>query len=78
MSSRDEDNRFQVDYDYQTQLFSEREITTLHQHLMDILHSALLHPKTPIKELSVISEEEEERLIFDLTRQIPGIRENRI
>lgn len=68
LSSRDEDNRFQVDYDYQTQLFSEREITTLHQHLMDILHSALLHPKTPIKELSVISEEEEERLIFDFNQ----------
>lgn len=68
LSSRDEDNRFQVDYDYQTQLFSEREITTLHQHLMDILHSALLHPKTPIKELSVISEEEEERLIFDFNK----------
>ena len=35
---------------------------------MDILHSALLHPKTPIKELSVISEEEEERLIFDFNQ----------
>lgn len=68
LSSRDEDNRFQVDYDYQTQLFSEREIMTLHQHLVDILHSALLHPDTPIKELSVISEEEEERLIFDFNQ----------
>jgi len=68
LSSRDTDNRFLVDYDYLTQIFSEEEIDTLHRHLMQILHNALMNPDVPIADLSVISEEEEEHLIFDFNQ----------
>ena len=64
VSSRDVQNQFLVDYDYLTQIFSEEDIVRFHGHLMQILKEALLHPDLPVRDLNLISEEEEERLIF--------------
>lgn len=60
-----EDNRiYSVDYDYLTQLFSEREIDELHQYLCHILRAGLESPDTPIRSLPILSSEERECVLY--------------
>lgn len=60
-----EDNRiYSVDYDYLTQLFSEREIDELHQYLCHILRAGLQSPDTPIRSLPILSGEERECVLY--------------
>lgn len=68
VSSRDAQNQFLIDYDYLTQIFSDSDIEQFHGHLMQILKHALQYPDVPVKELDIIGEEEEERLIFDFNK----------
>lgn len=64
VSSRDAQNQFLIDYDYLTQIFSDSDIEQFHEHFMQILKHALLNPDLPVKDLDIIGEEEEEKLIF--------------
>ncbi|MEA4955907.1 MAG: amino acid adenylation domain-containing protein [Pseudoflavonifractor sp.] len=60
-----EDNRiYSVDYDYLTQMFSEREIDELHQYLCHILRAGLQSPDTPIRSLPILSSEERECVLY--------------
>ena len=64
LSSMEDDYRFSVDYDYLTQIFSERDIDRLHEYLTNILTSALSEPELPIWRLPVIGMEEKGRVLF--------------
>jgi amino acid adenylation domain-containing protein/thioester reductase-like protein len=68
LSSRDKENQFMVDYDYLTQIFSEGEIDRLHESLCRILKETLQNPDTPIYSLSILSEEMEEKVIYDFNQ----------
>lgn len=64
LSSMEDDYRFSVDYDYLTQIFSERDIDRLHEYLTNILTAALSEPDIPIWRLPVIGIEEKGRVLF--------------
>lgn len=64
LSSMEDDYRFSVDYDYLTQIFSERDIDKLHEYLTNILTAALSEPETPIWKLPMIGIEEKGRVLF--------------
>ena len=53
-----------MNYDYLTQLFSREEISNFHHYLVNILTQALASPQKPIKELSLLGAEEEEKTLF--------------
>lgn len=64
ISARSGDGSFLVDYDYLTQLFSASEIDVLHAYLVNILTDALLNPDKPIGKLRILSEAEEEKVLY--------------
>lgn len=68
LSSRDKENQFVVDYDYLTQIFSEQEITRLHDSLSRILKEALQNPDLSISGLPILDEETEEQVVYDFNQ----------
>jgi len=63
-----ENKRYEVDYDYLAQFFTEEEIKTLHNGLCQILFEALTEPDKPIHQLRILSFEEEEQLLYTFNR----------
>lgn len=59
---------YSVDYDYLAQVFSEREIESLHGYLTNILQEALLYPERPISKLSILGPEEKEKVLYTFNR----------
>lgn len=55
---------FRVDYDFLAQFFTAEEITRLHGYLVRILLEALEHPARPLRELSLLSLEEREFVLY--------------
>lgn len=64
LASMEDDYRFSVDYDYLTQIYTERDIDRLHEYLTNILTAALSAPETPLWKLPVIGLAEKERVLF--------------
>lgn len=64
LNNMEEDNLFRVNYDYLTQIFSEKEIADLHKHLTTILSRALADPDKPLKEISMADEADEEKVVY--------------
>ena len=63
------DNKcYSVDYDYLTQFFAREEIERLHHTLCNILLEALGNPDKPIHQLSVLTTEERERVLYTYNR----------
>lgn len=60
--------RFSVDYDYQTQMFTEEEILRLHGTLMRLVAAALEDPEKPVWSLPLLSREEKEQVLFGFNR----------
>ena len=77
LSDRENTGRFIIDYDYQTPLFSAKEIDYIHEHLLNLLTHALGHDATPICDLNPLPEEEWERVLYrfiQTDRSYPGRR----
>ena len=68
LNSMESDRRYSVNYDYLTQLFSEKEIENLHRYLVNILHQALTEPQRPIWQLPIMSLGEKEKVLFTFNR----------
>ena len=64
LASMEDDYRFSVDYDYLTQIYTERDIDRLHEYLTNILTAALSAPETPLWKLPMIGLAEKERVLF--------------
>lgn len=64
LNNIEDERRFSVNYDYLTQLFSKYEIEDFHHYLVNILTQALAFPQKPIRELSILGAEEEEKVIY--------------
>ena len=63
VNDREDNGRFVVDYDYQTPLFSDKEIEYIHAHMNNILQDMIENPDKPIYMLNLMSDEERDRVI---------------
>lgn len=68
LSNLEDNRRYSVDYDYLTQLFSDQEIHTLHNCLVNILREALSSPDRPIGQLAILSHKEREMVLYTFNR----------
>ena len=68
LSNLEDNRRYSVDYDYLTQLFSDQEIHTLHNCLVNILREALASPDRPIGQLAILSHKEREMVLYSFNR----------
>ena len=60
--------QFTAEYDYLTQLFSEREIQGLHECLVQILEEVLEYPDRPIGRISLLSKNHREKILYDFNQ----------
>lgn len=56
--------RYTVDYDYAAQLFAGEEIVQLHRMICGILEQILRYPQRPLREVSILSAEEREQVVY--------------
>ena len=68
LNNIEDEKRYSVNYDYLTQLFSETEIESFHNFIVNILTQALSWPQRPIKDMSFLGIQEEEKVLFDFNR----------
>ncbi len=68
LNNMENERRYSVNYDYLTQIFSEKEIEDFHYYLTNILREALLHPERPIWQLPVLPPGETEKVLFTFNR----------
>lgn len=68
LSNLESPRQYAVDYDYLTQFFSQDEITSLHESLMNLLTQALSSPQTPLCRLSMLSADEREQVLYTFNR----------
>lgn len=59
---------YSIDYDYLTQFFAREEIERLHHTICNILLEALANPEKPIRQLSVLTTDERERVLYTFNR----------
>ena len=62
------ENRFAVDYDYLTQLYSQEDVVLLHSNIEKILTELLAHPQAPMMELPLMRDEELEKVLYTFNR----------
>lgn len=68
LSSLDGEDRFAIDYDYLTQLYSREDIEDLHEHILKILSEILSHQQMPIRELNLLNDDELEKVLYTFNR----------
>lgn len=54
-----------LNYDYQVEIFKEKEIQNLHGHLLNILNEAIKNPNKKLHEYEMLSEEEKYRILYE-------------
>ncbi|MDL2287480.1 amino acid adenylation domain-containing protein [Eubacteriales bacterium OttesenSCG-928-G02] len=62
------DHRMTVNYDYLLQMFTEEEIENLHFYLINILDQALTYQNKSLKNLSLLNQNEEEKVLYEFNR----------
>lgn len=65
IDDRDSEGIFRVHYDYLTEKFTEHEIAKIHEHICNLLFSAIEDDSKKIYELNILSSEEKQTLMFD-------------
>ena len=68
LNNIEDERRYSVNYDYLSQLYSKYEIEDFHYYILNILTQALAFPDRPIRELCVLGEEEEEKVLYSFNR----------
>lgn len=74
-NDREDEKILKIDYDYQTDVFTEDDIEQLHDHFVNLIEKVLTNPEEKISELSMISDEERQRLLYlfnDTAREQQG------
>lgn len=59
-----EDDVFCLDFDFQTAVFSEEDITKMYHQLMYIIEQVLKRPDIKIKDITLVKEEEAKRFLY--------------
>lgn len=65
IDDRDNEGIFKIHYDYLTEKFTEHEIEKMHEHICNLLFSAIGDDRQKIYELNILSKEEKQTLMFD-------------
>lgn len=75
INDREDEGRFIVDYDYLSPMFSAKEVSYIHDHLLNILNNGLRDPERKLYQVDLLSQEERERILYrfnDTARHFPG------
>lgn len=75
---RDNEGIFKVQYDYQTEKFTQKDIDNLHSQLCNLLFDAIENPGKKIADLEMLSDEEKQKLLCDFnnTKHSYAVAEN--
>jgi len=65
INDRQQEGVFHIDYDYQTELFNQRNIERLHGHMMNLVFDMMLNTNKKPHELNLLSDDEYNQVIFD-------------
>lgn len=65
IDDRDNEGIFRIHYDYLAEKFTEHEIEKIHEHICNLLFSAIEDDSKKIYELNIISPKEKQTLMFD-------------
>lgn len=65
INDRENDGKLIIDYDYLKDLFYDKEIEFLHDHIERILWHALDNPTKELKKLEMVSEIEKSKILYD-------------
>ena len=65
INDRDDGGDLIIDYDYHENLYYEKEIEFIHNHILSLLWHALDNPNKNISKIEMISENEKKRILVD-------------
>ncbi|MGI6085315.1 MAG: amino acid adenylation domain-containing protein [Acetivibrionales bacterium] len=65
INDRDNEGVLILDYDYQSDLYYDKEIEFIHQHLLSLLWHALDNPNKMINKIEMLTENEKKKILFD-------------
>lgn len=65
INDRDDDGRLIIDYDYHENLYSVKEINSLHNHLLSLLWHAIDNPERNINKIEMLPESEKYKLLYE-------------
>ncbi|MBE6784208.1 MAG: amino acid adenylation domain-containing protein [Ruminococcaceae bacterium] len=65
IDDRDSEGIFRIHYDYLIEKFTEHEIEKMHEHICNLLFSAIEDDSKKLYELNILSQEEKNTLLFD-------------
>ena len=65
IDDRDGEGIFKIQYDYQTEKFTEQEINRLHRHICNLLFDAIANDSKRLYELDLLTADERQKLLFD-------------
>ena len=68
IDDRDTNGQFCIDYDYLTDVFTNKDIDFLHKHICNILSKCISDDTKKISEVSMLSEKEKEIILFDFNK----------
>ena len=68
INDRDNENKLIIDYDYITDLFYDKEIDFLHDHIIRLLWHALDNPVKELNKLEMVSETEKQKILVDFNK----------
>ena len=74
LTNLEDHRRYTVDYDYLTQLFSDREIEVFHEGLCHILEQALSATDRPIRALNILTTPQREQVLYTFNRREKPLR----
>ena len=68
INDRESENKLIIDYDYITELFYDKEIDFLHDHIIRLLWHALDNPVKELNKLEMVSETEKQKILVDFNK----------
>jgi amino acid adenylation domain-containing protein/thioester reductase-like protein len=68
ISDRAETDNLCFDYDYRLEYFDDQSIELIHKHFLCVLRQAISNPNTQLSQLSLLSEEEENRVLYEFNK----------
>lgn len=68
INDRESENKLIIDYDYITELFYDKEIDFLHDHIIRLLWHALDNPVKELNKLEMVSEVEKQKILVDFNK----------
>lgn len=78
INDRDNEDKLIIDYDYITELFYDKEIDFLHDHIIRLLWHALDNPVKELSNLEMASESEKQKILVDFNKTKIDYPKNRV